>query len=41
MEEEEEDVVKEEKANLREGGEHDDATRKMPSILKSLDCAGC
>jgi hypothetical protein len=39
--EEEEDVVKEEEANLREGGEQEDVTTKMPSILKSVDCAGC
>jgi hypothetical protein len=39
--EEEEDVVKEEEVDLKEGREQDDATGKMPSILKSVDCAGC
>ncbi len=36
-----EDIVKEEETDLREGGEHDNATWRMPSILKNVDCVGC
>jgi hypothetical protein len=40
-ENEEEEDVKEEEADLRDGVEHDDAIRQMPSILKSVDYEGC